>query len=287
MTLCDPMGAVVDEGGRNIAFQAEQNGFYQLRIRTDSAEVVEYQLEVLGVAGVDVELNTLRLSRDRAAPGDALRADLRLCQLRNIDVPNVTVQLLFSLDQRAGGEDTELAEFVVPRVPGAGCVDVQQRIRIPRGADAGDGFVVAVVDPLANIADLNRANNEAATAFSVVAACVDDDPRTNEGFLTATPLEPALSPHEGGVICAHTQDWYALPVEAGEAVVRLAFDHDVGDLDLALYTVVDGQPELLGASETENDEERVAVDVQAGELLVQVLGFDDAAAPYTLSWTLP
>lgn len=287
MTLFDPNNDQIGQNRRNIAHQAALTGFYRLRVRTEAAEAVEYQLEVIGVAGVDLVLDTLRLSRDRGAPGEALRADVSVCQLRNLNVADVVVRLLFSADERASAEDAQLGDFVIARVPGAGCVGVQQRVRIPRGVDAGEGFVVAVVDPLAGEADLNRRNNERAAAFAVVAACVDDDLRTNEGPATATPLEPGASPHEGGVVCAHTQDWYALPVEAGEVVVRLAFDNDVGDLDLALYRPGDGAPVLLGASETEDDEERVAAEVEAGELLIQVLGFDDAAAPYTLSWTLP
>jgi hypothetical protein len=178
---------------------------------------------------------------------------------------------------------------VVARVPGAGETVLRQRLRLPADLEEGAWFVLAVVDPDAEVADLNRANNSAAAPLGVVAACVDDDLRENEGPLTATALEADASPREGGVICAHTEDWYALPVEGPGAVeVRLAFEHATGDLDLLLWRLADGGLELLGASETEADVEVVEIEVDgAGEVLVQVTGFDDAEASYTLSWSLP
>ena len=287
LTLFDPDGAVVGNGPRNIPYQAEQNGVHTLRVATLGAVVVPYQLEVVGVSGVDVCLQSLALSRDSAAPGDAFRADVTLCQLRNLPVRDVPVSFLWSVDETPSADDTTLGELVVPLVPGAGEADATRRLRVPRGADPGAGFVVAVVDPEARVADLNRRNNTGSVAFEINAACIDDDFRTNEGPLTATPLE-GPSPHEGGVICPHTQDWYALQVDdAGEVTVSIEFDNAAGDLDLALWRMADGVPEFIDASETDRDIEALTLEVPAGALLIQVTGFDDAAAPYRLSWTLP
>ncbi len=286
MTLFDPDGLEVGRGRRNVAHQADLNGLYTLRVATEALESVEYQLEVVGVIGVDVCLQGLTLSRDSGAPGDALRAEVTLCQLRNQDVRDVAVRFLLSEDDQSSADDAELGELVVPVVPGAGEARAQRRLTVPRGAAEGERFIVAVVDPEARTNDLNRRNNEGAASFDVVGACVDDDFRTNEGPFSATAIE--ISPHEGGVICAHTEDWYVIEIpDAGALTVTLTFEHAMGDLDLGVWRMVDGAPVELDASRTEGDVEEVNLEVPAGALLIEVDGFDDAAAPYTLSWTLP
>jgi hypothetical protein len=89
------------------------------------------------------------------------------------------------------------------------------------------------------------------------------------------------------VICAFTEDWYALPVDAaGEVTVRLTFDAAAGDLDLLVY---DAEGELLlGESRTEASPETVTFDVDAaGTVLVRVDGFLEAENDYRLEWVLP
>jgi len=251
---------------------------------------VAYQLEVSGVAGVDLCVEEVRLSSERVAAGEALRADVTVCQLRDLEVRDVSLRFLLSEDDSVDDEDVQLGEdLVVDRIPGAGRTELRRRLRLPAGAENGARFVLVQIDPEAGLADLNRGNNQGTAPLTIVPACVDDDLRTNEGPLTATPLEPEASPFEAGVICAHTQDWYALPVAApGQVEVRLGFVHAAGDLDLFLHRLDGGRLELLGSSETEGDEEVVSVEMEAaGDLLVQVSGFDDAEAPYTLEWSLP
>ncbi len=175
------------------------------------------------------------------------------------------------------------AEGELAPVPGAGERVLFRRLNLPPDVAVGDYQVIAQVDPRRFIADLRPANNERMAPLTVVAACVDDDPRSNEGPLTATPLQ--ASPFEGGVICPHTEDWYRLASEAGAGEVRLSFEHARGDLDLRVY---DAEQALLGQSRGEGDLETVPFELEAaGDLLIRVDGFDGDQNGYTLEWTLP
>ena len=49
-------------------------------------------------------------------------------------------------------------------------------------------FIIGIVDPERTVPDVRLVNNEAAAAFEIQPACVDDDRRANEGPGTATPL---------------------------------------------------------------------------------------------------
>jgi hypothetical protein len=115
---------------------------------------------------------------------------------------------------------------------------------------------------------------------------VDDDERTNEGPASASALDPLLLSTDA-VICAFTEDWYALEVaQAGQVEARLTFVNAVGDLDLVILDQATGVE--LGASRTEDDQEvvRLVLDEPA-TLLIRVDGFDEAQNDYTLTWSLP
>ncbi|MEZ4475435.1 MAG: pre-peptidase C-terminal domain-containing protein [bacterium] len=286
LTLYDPDGEVVAQDGRRIVHMAETNGMYRLQITAPGDARVVYVLTVTGVSGVDLAINSIRLTAQRAAPGDDVRADIVVANLRGDAAEDVLVRYLFSLDQTASANDVVLAERTLPRVDGAAVLEVRQRLRLPPGLQADDGFVIAVLDPLREVADVRPANNIASTPLAVVAACMDDDARENEGPLTATSLEGAVNPLNGGVICPFTEDWYALPVDGdGDVTIALRFQHARGDLDLEVYGALG---ELLAASATEGDEEQVVVPVAGPDvLLIRVDGFLDAQNDYRLSWTLP
>lgn len=133
---------------------------------------------------------------------------------------------------------------------------------------------------------MRPSNNLIATPLAVVAACEDDDARENEGPRTATDLTGVDAPFAGAVICAFTEDWYALPVPAaGDVTVQLDFQHARGDLDLELFAE-DGLP--LGDSRTEENREQVAIAVDGAQtVLIRVDGFLEAENEYTLDWIVP
>lgn len=285
IALFDPRGDLVEESNRRIVHTAEVNGNFQLRVQAPEAvERVMYALEVTGVSGVDLTLEALRLSGERVPPAGDLLAEAVVGNLRGDAVADVPVVFYLSEDDTFDDDDVRVGETLVD-VGGADRVPVEVRLRLPADVPPGDAFIVGVVDPDREAPDVQPGNNAESTPLVVVAACEDDDPRTNEGPRTATPVDEADGAVEGGVICPHTEDWFALETGAGEVVLRLSFAHDAGDLDLV---VRDEGGALLGESRTTDDEEVVVLDLEApATLLVGVDGFLDAANSYTLSWTLP
>lgn len=286
ITLFDPQGAEIETEPQRIVYTAARNGEYALRVTQPQAVRSVYALTVAGVSGVDLEVSDLRLSSPRVAPGDDLRASFAVTNLRGDRADDVVVRYLFSLDDRASADDALLFESIIPRVDGAQLLPVAQRLRIPPDLQPDDGFVIVQLDPDRDIADERPSNNVIAIPLAVVAACEDDDARENEGPRTATDLTGVEAPLAGAVICAFTEDWYALPVPAaGDVTVQLDFQHARGDLDLELFAE-DGLP--LGASRSETNREQVVIAVDAPQtILIRVDGFLEAENEYTLDWLVP
>lgn len=88
---------------------------------------------------------------------------------------------------------------------------------------------------------------------------------------------------EGG-ICTDAPDFYRVDL-AGSWTLELAFDHDVGDLDVVVWDEETGGPardengNLVGSA-TSNDVERFE---HQGPALIAVQGYNKASAPYTLT----
>ena len=286
LTLFDPEGMQLADDARRIVQDAPVNGIYTLRIAAPGDQRAAYVLTVTGVSGVDLAIDSIRLSSVRAAPGEDVRVDLGVSNRRGDAVEDVLTRYYFSLDANLSPNDRVLGERSIARIEGAAVLEVRQRLRLPADLRPDDGYIITVLDPDREVADLRPANNVLSTPLAVVAACIDDDQRENEGPATASPLEGVPSPLAGGVICAFTEDWYALPVAAaGDVNVDLRFQHARGDLDLEIYAE-DGM--LLGESRGEGDLEHIALRVAApGTLLIRVDGFLDARNDYTLSWTTP
>lgn len=285
ITLYGPDDVVIDTQPQRIVHTAERNGEYAIRVSGPVLERAPYALTVAGVSGVDLEISNLLLSNDRVAPGEGLRAAFEVINLRGDRAQNVAVRYLFSLDEAPSADDVVLAESVIDRIDGAQRLPISQRLALPPDVQPDDGFILVQLDPERDIADVRPANNLAASPLAVIAACEDDDDRENEGPRTATDLTDVAAPLGEVVICDFTEDWYALPVEAGMVAVQIEFVHARGDLDLEVLAA-DGLP--LGASRTEADIERVEVMVDAPQtLLIRVDGFLDAANDYTLDWTVP
>lgn len=285
ISLFDPEGELIDTQPQRIVHTAERNGEYAIRVTQPLPERNVYALTVAGVSGVDLEVTDLRLSGARAAPGDDLRATFNVTNLRGDRARDIVVRYLFSLDDEASADDVVLAQSAIAIINGAEVLPISRRVALPPDLQPDDGFFLVQLDPERDIADVRPSNNLIAAPLAVVAACEDDDERENEGPRTATDLTGIQAPLAGAVICAFTEDWYALPVEAGDVAVQIAFDNDRGDLDLEVFAE-DGLP--LGQSATEADTERVSIEVDAAQtLLIRVDGFLDAENGYTLDWTLP
>lgn len=286
--LYDQDGELIDEDDRRIAHLAQYNGLYYLEASVAGAAEVVYQLRVSGVSGVDLSIDELDLSRAAAEPGADLRADVLLSNRRGDPAADVTVRFLLSADEEPSVDDIVVAERILPFVEGAASLRFAQRLALPDDALPGRQFVIAVADPEREIADVRPSNDELATAFEVLAACVDDDLRINESPAGARPLDPADGGYEGGVICPFTEDWFAVLADTpGRVRVTLDFDPAEGDLDLIVLSGFDDYA-LLAESATEGAPEVVEFDIDGiTSLVIGIDGFDDARSDYTLTWELP
>ena len=290
LQLLDPSGVVLDEDDTSVGWDADTAGDYRLRVRAVGgapASDAEYSLRVRGASGFDLEVSNVAVAPGVVAVDGEVRWSLDARNLLGDRVDAATARLTLSRDALPSADDAELANVTLPRLEGVDAARVAGRARLPRGLQAGEYFLVVVLDPLGVVADPRRANNVGAAQLTVRAPCVDDDARSNEGPGSATRLESAAGILEGGVLCAHTEDWFLLEASgAGEAAVSLTFSAALGDLDLEVYSA--GGATLLASSRTEQGEETVMFVVEeAGPLLVRVDGFLDAENTYALTWTLP
>jgi hypothetical protein len=109
----------------------------------------------------------------------------------------------------------------------------------------------------------------------------DVDAELNDTRQHATPLSPSPM---NGYVC-DDPDVYSILVNNGaDLTVDLDFDHDDGDLDLALYQ---SNGTLVAASDTATDDEQiVATDLTYDRYYIEVYGYDGASGTYTISRTV-
>ena len=110
-------------------------------------------------------------------------------------------------------------------------------------------------------------------------------------------MPPGAAPGEEAPVrvfarrCPGNADWYVYRLERGEAKsVQLKFEHDKGDLRLAVYRGEEGTP--FGESDRSTSEapgEAVAItaEEEAAEFYIEVTGTADATNFYELSIVTP
>ncbi|PSQ45235.1 hypothetical protein BRD17_01935 [Halobacteriales archaeon SW_7_68_16] len=118
-------------------------------------------------------------------------------------------------------------------------------------------------------------------ALAVVAAGaggIDDRFEPNDGFDSAAEITDGS--YENLSIEADDIDYYAIDVETTTRLeVPITFDHDVGDLDLALYN---GNRSEIASSTSLRDVESVRTLAEPGTYYVRVRGFRGETAPYSM-----
>ncbi len=277
--LYDANENLLDDDDRIVAWEAVETGAYALRVTGPVDEAGVYSLTVRGASGVDLEVTSLMVTPVIVTEQQEVRARAEVRNALGDRVENVDVRFVLSRDEVPSADDVVLSTQVLPIIDGVEVVAVTARLRIPPGA--GERFVVAEIDPFRRAPDASRANNNRANAIVVRAACLDDDPRSNEGPATATELQSAVD----GVICAHTEDWYRVEATVGRQQFGLEFDAALGDLDL---TVLDAELQVLAESATDGAPESVDFQLDAdGPIFIRVDGFLDAEAAYSLSILQP
>ncbi|MCK6569530.1 PKD domain-containing protein [Myxococcota bacterium] len=285
LRLYDPSGAIVDEDDLTVVWDAEVDGLYLLEVSTVAAVPVGYSLRVRGASGIDLQVTDLEVAPEAASAGDELRVSGAVRNSLGDTLQNVSVRFLLSDDDLPSVNDRELGRLVLPRVGNLDPATFRTRLRLPRDVAPGDRNVIAEVDPERLLGDARRADNALAVPVRIRDACVDDDPRSNEGPATATLVTLEQASVEA-VICGYTEDWYRLVVpEAGTLGVALVFDAAAADLDLTVYDAAAPGTPVLAASATEASPEALTIEGPA-EVFLRVDGFLDAEGGYALRWTL-
>ncbi|EGD77783.1 hypothetical protein PTSG_08873 [Salpingoeca rosetta] len=112
--------------------------------------------------------------------------------------------------------------------------------------------------------------------------CHDDQFEDNNDPESATELAPFVDSISAS-ICPEDEDYYAIPVcGLGTITVNLAFEHDVGDIELHLF---DSSGTLVASSTSSTDHETVQHTDTTGSAsmyMVRVYGYQGASAPYAM-----
>ncbi len=131
---------------------------------------------------------------------------------------------------------------------------------------------------------------DAANAYALSAAvelapvpCQDDALEDNDTLHQAHQLLPPES--FNGAICQGDEDFYTVFLEPGWAlVVRLGFEHALGDLDMQL---VGPDGEVVARAESSDDDESLRFEAaEEGLHTLRVRGYTNAQAPYRLDVSL-
>jgi len=142
--------------------------------------------------------------------------------------------------------------------------------------------------PQAGVTDDTIVPDSAATAWCDVAdgidpgdaTCTDDGYEDNDADDSAATL--GTGSHSGLMVCSGDDDYYRIDVPSGGQLdVTITFDHDEGDLDLALFR--DG--DSVDSSASVSDSEQVSAS-GAGSYVVHVYGYQGAEASYALTATV-
>jgi hypothetical protein len=108
----------------------------------------------------------------------------------------------------------------------------------------------------------------------------DDAFEDNDTFGTAVPLPP--SGQLSAIACANDSDWFQIPVSGGSDIsVTAAFQHRVGDVDIALYSPAGV---VLSSSISSTDNESINYSADAtGTYALRVYGYAGASNVYDLT----
>jgi hypothetical protein len=244
-------------------------------------------------------MSTVGLSRSAITPNSGFRITGEVENRRGDFASNVAVHAYLTPESDDYESGFLLGETTLARINGAAIEAFSMRVQAPTPTQLSDlglsvpseGYVVAVVDPNRTVPDAQFSNNSASTSVQFVEGCQDDDANTNEGLTTATALgEFTDQASTNGVICAYTEDWYAvelsLPDEMSSMIsfsVSLV-DFPGSDLDLSVYG---SDEQLLASSATENGTESVTLELDPAihpQVYVRVDGFEDSSSDYRLVW---
>jgi hypothetical protein len=109
--------------------------------------------------------------------------------------------------------------------------------------------------------------------------CADDGFEDNDLMENAAAVEAGAT-YEALQICPFDEDWFTLNVDQDcTATARITFDGAAADLDLVIQDGSDGYQGSYGVGDSE---EVTLTAAAAGPMYIQVFGYDEALAPYSL-----
>lgn len=147
-----------------------QTGRYYLQVTVSGTQRnVTYDLDVLGLAGVDLQPTNLAIGPGTYLADDVVRFGFTLENLGTTSVVAPGYSVFF------GGAathdpmlDTLLGAFIAPDIAGNSSVSVADRVTVPSAAPVGTSWLHVVVDPTGVSGDVNTANNVISVPIEIV-----------------------------------------------------------------------------------------------------------------------
>ena len=176
----------------------------------------------------------------------------------------------------ASDPDGDSLSYTIESPPSDGTVSVSgdSFTYTPESISSGtDSFVYRVNDG-------NGGTDTATVSITVT------EPNTNDGYEPNDEFDTAASITDGNYtdlqIVDGESDYFAVTLEEGGSIdASIEFDHNTGDLDMALYGP--DREELADSTSTSDGESVSATDVsEGGTYYVEVRGYSGASAPYDL-----
>ncbi len=188
----------------------------------------------------------------------------------------------FSEDAVLDPSDPLLGTHEVPDGLGAkASVNRDDKAIIPLLAKPGPAYVILAADSSNTVAETQELNNNSSAAITVIPLCIADALEPNGAPEIAAALPPGKT--EALSLCPYDLDWYKVNLQAGQTLtVTMAFDQNVGDLDMRLYKVAQfGQPVAVAATKNAPEVFSYTAD-ETTTYYLRINGFNGDAAGYTL-----
>jgi len=199
------------------------------------------------------------------------------------NLSQVHLRLYLSTDRSLSSTDPQLGDWVFGSFPKEAFGVYDFTVDLPTSLSQGTYYVLAKVSSNGYGSDDNGANDTTRlfSSVSIQRSCAADRFEPNDGGTSATPVVDAT--YTGLRICSGDQDWFVVPVAAGQALdMEVQFSHSSGDIDARLY---DPDMNEIDSSLGTSDSERVGFSSapRSGPYFLQVFGIGSMDNGYTLN----
>ncbi len=219
-------------------YVATEDGDYYVRVYTNvsNASSMSYKLKWTGTEGNDIRVSNLSVSELSTYSGASVVVDFDIVN-QGTETAEYDAEISLTANQKV------VLEQIHGSLDAAKTEHIRKKVVIPKQitGDVALSASVAVSD------DVNIGNNTASVQMVISQACQNDALEPNDNILRASVLDG----RQEGRICPGDEDWFVLSVSES-SVVKLAFRHEDGDLDLIGY---DENGLEVARSSTASDEE--------------------------------